>query len=65
LWMAGKDIDITSEESQGCEGFVILKHMTGETGDAKDATEDFLGCGKLTEKGLLNFLPKTRRILAS
>ncbi|MBI4150030.1 hypothetical protein HY488_01355, partial [Candidatus Woesearchaeota archaeon] len=49
LWLKGHDLDVQQESN----AFVIIKH---------DA--DFLGCGKLKDKKILNFVPKTRRILA-
>lgn len=48
-WFRGEDINIDTD----CKGFVILKH-----------NNDFIGCGKVTEKGILNFVPKTRRIMS-
>ena len=53
-WFRGVDIKKAPEDLDGCEGFVILKH-----------NKDFIGCGKVTEKGILNFVPKTRRILSA
>ncbi|MBU2561400.1 MAG: hypothetical protein KKD17_03815 [Nanoarchaeota archaeon] len=50
VWFRGEDIEKTVD---GCSGFVILKH-----------DDDFIGCGKATEKGILNFVPKTRRVLS-
>ena len=50
-WMQGKDIELI--ENQGCEGYVLVKYK--ETGD-------FLGCGKLKENVLQNFVPKVRRV---
>jgi len=54
-WFKGKDVDLASSEIGlgDSEGFVILKN--------KD-DGDFLGCGKITGRGLLNFIPKARRI---
>ena len=49
-WFRGEDI----KKDTDCKGFVILKH-----------NNDFIGCGKSTEKGILNFVPKTRRILSA
>ena len=46
-WMAGEDIDIDSELS----GFIIIKNRT-----------DFLGCGRIVNKKLLNYVPKERRV---
>ncbi|MBN1544824.1 hypothetical protein JW898_05185 [Candidatus Woesearchaeota archaeon] len=48
-WFRGEDLEKTVD---GCSGFVILRH-----------DGDFIGCGKATEKGVLNFVPKTRRVL--
>ena len=46
-WMQGKDIDKKTD----CEGYVIIK-----------SDNDFLGCGKVSEDKILNFVPKNRRI---
>ncbi|MFC1742073.1 hypothetical protein ACFL3V_06055 [Nanoarchaeota archaeon] len=51
LWFRGHDLDRKAED---CEGYVIIKNK-----------DDFMGCGKTAEKGILNFVPKTRRILSS
>lgn len=50
-WLMGKDV----EKDLLLSGFVILK-----------CQEDFLGCGKYAEKDkkILNYIPKSRRILA-
>lgn len=48
-WFRGNDLEKQAET----KGFVILKHKN-----------DFVGCGRSTEKGILNFVPKTRRILS-
>lgn len=50
LWLKGQDLDMKTESN----AFVILKH-----GD------DFLGCGKAKDGRIINFVPKTRRILAA
>ncbi len=50
LWLKGQDLDMKTESN----AFVILKH-----GD------DFLGCGKAKSGRIMNFVPKTRRILAA
>jgi len=49
-WFRGQDI---VREVTGCTGAVILRHG-----------KDFVGCGKVTAKGILNFVPKPRRILS-
>ena len=49
IWLKGNDLEIGTKE----KGFVILKY-----GD------DYLGTGKVKENKILNFVPKTRRILA-
>ncbi len=50
-WLKGKDI----VKETGAQGFVIMKHKN-----------DFLGSGKVTlTKGILNFVPKTRRLNVS
>jgi len=46
-WMTGRDLEINSEY----RGYVLIK-----------SGRDFLGCGKMTSKGLLNYFPKSRRI---
>jgi NOL1/NOP2/fmu family ribosome biogenesis protein len=48
-WFAGGDIDVEDERN----GFMIVR-----------SAGDVLGCGKLTGKRLLNFVPKARRIEA-
>jgi NOL1/NOP2/fmu family ribosome biogenesis protein len=50
-WFHGRDIDKKADDASG---FVILR-----------CGKDFIGSGKLTERGILNFVPKTRRILSS
>lgn len=49
-WLKGNDLDASLDSN----AFVIIKH-----GD------DFLGCGKAKDGRVLNFVPKTRRILAA
>ena len=46
-WMAGDEIDCNEEY----EGFVILKY-----------NDDFIGCGKYSNRKILNYVPKERRI---
>ncbi|MBD3203984.1 hypothetical protein GF327_06800 [Candidatus Woesearchaeota archaeon] len=46
-WMSGIDLDVKTD----MEGFVIVKNK-----------EDFLGCGKVVDSKLLNYVPKTRRV---
>lgn len=55
-WLRGEDI----EKELKTEGFVILKNKNKETGKY-----DFLGSGKYKteEKKILNYVPKTRRVL--
>lgn len=50
LWLKGNDLE-TKEKN--LSGFVIIKHEN-----------DFCGTGKYKEGKILNFVPKTRRILA-
>jgi NOL1/NOP2/fmu family ribosome biogenesis protein len=50
-WLRGLDL---ARRDTGFSGYVIIKHK-----------DDFLGCGKVSEKGIFNFVPKTRRILGS
>jgi len=47
LWMTGNDFEFKTD----CEGFVLVKH-----------NNDFIGCGKIIENRLLNFVPKSRRL---
>ncbi len=47
-WFRGEDVDT---ELSGNDGFVILKH-----------NKDFIGCGKVKEGKILNFLSKIRRV---
>lgn len=49
-WLKGNDL----EKDAGVTGFVIMKHG-----------EDYLGSGKVKGKGILNFVPKTRRLNVS
>ena len=47
LWLKGKELAV---EQQG-RSFVLIKH-----GD------DFMGCGKLLDNRILNYVPKARRV---
>ena len=47
FWLKGHDV----EKIVDANGFVILKHKN-----------DFLGTGRATAKGILNFVPKSRRL---
>jgi NOL1/NOP2/fmu family ribosome biogenesis protein len=49
-WIAGGDIEKDTEWS----GFVLIKH-----------NKDFLGTGRVKEKKILNYFPKSRRVGAS
>jgi len=50
-WMKGEMV----VKETGLSGFVLIKHG-----------KDFIGCGKITGDGrILNFVPKTRRIVAA
>jgi NOL1/NOP2/fmu family ribosome biogenesis protein len=46
-WMKGQELHSDYPSTK----FVIIKH-----------NDDFLGCGKIKEKRVLNYIPKTRRI---
>lgn len=46
-WMKGRDLNI----STGKRGFFIMKYK-----------DDFLGCGKISENKISNFIPKSRRL---
>ncbi len=46
MWMSGHDFDINS----GLEGFVLIKN-----------NNEFLGCGKIVNNKLYNYVPKERR----
>ena len=47
IWIKGYDTEI-----QGNPGFVIIKHK-----------DDFMGCGKLNNNKLYNYVPKNRRLV--
>ncbi len=47
-WLRGEDLAKKTDAS----GFIILKSST-----------DFVGCGKVKEGNILNFVPKARRLL--
>lgn len=47
-WMSGSELNIET----GLKGFVIMKFR-----------DDFLGCGKASEKKIGNFIPKSRRLV--
>lgn len=49
-WLKGKDIEIKTK----MKGFVILKQG-----------EDYIGCGKVKDDRILNFIPKIRRLNVS
>lgn len=49
-WIKGNDL----EKETKLKGFVIIKN-----------NNDYCGCGKVKEKGILNFVPKTRRLNVS
>jgi NOL1/NOP2/fmu family ribosome biogenesis protein len=46
-WMAGEDFEVDSS----LKGFVLVKHE-----------KEFLGCGKIINGKLLNYVPKERRV---
>ena len=46
-WLQGIDIDYDYSD----KGYVLLRHK-----------DDFLGCGKVVDKKILNFVPKNRRL---
>ena len=46
LWMKGQDLQLSTD----LKGFVIIKNK-----------DNFLGCGKVAENKILNFIPKERR----
>ena len=48
-WIRGNDLE---KSPDGCSGYVLVRHNT-----------DFVGCGKCKEGKILNFVPKTRRIV--
>jgi len=50
LWLKGFDLDKKIKE----KGFAIIKH-----------NDDFLGTGKYGDNKIFNYVPKTRRIMAS
>lgn len=50
-WIKGKNLNF-ERELEVRSGFVLLKNG-----------EDYLGCGKLVEKKIWNYVPKERRII--
>ena len=48
MWLKGLDFKIETEE----KGYMIVKH-----------DNDFVGCGKVKEGTLLNYVPKARRLV--
>lgn len=52
-WLRGEDLEVP--DAYGCEAnaYLIIKH-----------NNDFLGCGRIKEGKLLNFVPKARRLSA-
>lgn len=50
-WLRGNDLE---RDTRDCKGFIILKNK-----------DDFIGCGKTTDNGVMNFVPKARRITSS
>ncbi|HTY43646.1 MAG TPA: hypothetical protein VMC80_00170 [Patescibacteria group bacterium] len=46
-WMKGRDLQIAT----GKKGFFIMRY-----------NNDFLGCGKISENKISNFIPKSRRL---
>lgn len=46
-WMKGQELNIQT----GKKGFLVMKYQN-----------DFLGCGKASEKKIGNFIPKSRRL---
>ena len=51
LWISGHDLDIDSDKIELVYPFVLLRYK-----------EEIIGCGKLTQNKVLNFVPKERRI---
>jgi len=49
-WMVGEDLDVDS----GLSGFILVKH-----------SGDFLGCGKIGEGKVFNYVGKARRIIVT
>lgn len=56
LWLQGEPIEISAKAVKAAEprAFVLIKHNS-----------DFLGCGKLADDKILNFVPKERRLKSS
>ena len=48
LWIAGHDLEYEYED----KGYVIIKHGN-----------DYAGCGRAIENKILNFVPKSRRVV--
>jgi len=53
MWFKGQDIPIPDEWKNQENGFRVLKFE-----------DDFIGCGKLVDDRLINYMPKERRIKA-
>lgn len=51
MWMSGEEIELKNNPENTSDGFVIVKYK-----------DDIIGCGKLKDKLLLNFLSKIRRV---
>jgi NOL1/NOP2/fmu family ribosome biogenesis protein len=53
-WLRGEDLEIITLNHNINHGdYIILKHK-----------KDFVGCGKLSDNKILNFVPKARRVRA-
>ena len=50
-WMKGEDLVMKQTEVNDMRDFVLLRH-----------DDDIVGCGKMKEGKVLNFVPKTRRV---
>jgi len=48
MWLKGEDFEVSNK----LKGFVIVKHKN-----------DFVGCGKIKDGTLLNYVPKARRLI--
>ena len=49
-WLKGNNL----QKETDCKGFAIIKYGN-----------DYLGCGKIRKNEIINFVPKTRRIMSN
>jgi NOL1/NOP2/fmu family ribosome biogenesis protein len=54
-WLTGENLDVQEEDLP--EGFKLVSYLHPKTNKL-----DFLGCGRLRERVLANYVPKARRV---